>query len=101
MAKDKQRIVYNEKLIQAIKKYILEDENKEEVVNELKRYKSEFRYCLGYNWYAYGNILPYYSQIRDFYKENGIEASEDNSVLQKHFEKHIQRAIDEILKENS
>lgn len=94
------RTVYNRKLVEAIKKYILEDENEEEVVNELKRYKKEFREFIGYNWYAYGNILPYYSQIRDFYEKNGIEACERNDVLQKHFEKHVGRAIDEILEEH-
>ena len=95
-----ERTVYNDKLVKAIKEYILADEDKDEIVNELKRYKREFREFIGYNWYAYGNILPYYSQIRGFYKEHGIEAYEDNYLLQKHFEKHIQRAIDEILEEN-
>ena len=94
------RTVYNDNLVKAIKKYILEDENEEEVVNELRRYKKEFFSCIGYNWYAYGNILPYYSQIRDFYEKNGVEAYEDNYLLQKHFEKHVGRAIDEILAEH-
>lgn len=95
-----ERTVYNDTLVEAIKKYILEDEDKEEIINELRRYKKEFREFIGYNWYAYGNILPYYEQIREFYKENGLTPSEDDSILQKHFEKHIQRAIDEILEEN-
>ena len=95
-----ERMVYNDSLVKAIKEYILADENEAEIVNELRRYKREFFFCIGYNWYAYGNILPYYSQIRDFYEEHGIEASKDDSVLQKHFEKHIQRAIDEILAEH-
>lgn len=95
-----ERTVYIRGLVEAIKKYILEDEDKAEIVKELKRYKTEFRNCIGYNWYAYGNILPYYSQIRDFYKENGVEACKRDDVLQKHFEKHIERAIDEIFEEN-
>lgn len=95
-----ERMVYNDSLVQAIKDYILDGEDRAEIVHELKRYKTEFRNCRGYNWYAYGNILPYYSQIRSFYEANGLIPSEDNSLLQEHFEKHIQRAIDEILVEN-
>ena len=94
------RTVYTDSLVKAIKVYIFEDVDKEETVNELKRYKREFRDCIGYNWYAYGNILPYYYQIREFYVNNGLTPSEDNAILQRHFEKHIQRAIDEILEEN-
>lgn len=87
-------------LVKAIKDYILEDENKEEVINELRRYKREFPSVLDYNWYKYGNILPYYSQIAEFYRKNGLVPSENNEMLQKHFEGHIRIAIDEILLEN-
>lgn len=88
------------KLVTAIKSYILENvDNTEEVFNELKRYKREFYREKDYNWYKYGNILPYYSQIRDFYLEHGIPVSESNSVLQEHFEYHIGKAIDSILSE--
>jgi hypothetical protein len=68
-------------LVDAIAKYILEDENKEEVIAELKRYKREFRLEPDYNWYRYGNILPYYSQIRDFYKEHGFTGNPNDVLL--------------------
>ena len=94
------RMRTNEKLVTAIKDYILEDEeNPEEVKNELKRYKKEFHNEKDYNWYKYGNILPYYSQIRDFYEKNGIEVPDSDSVLQEHFEYHVGKAIDSILSE--
>ena len=93
------RIKTDEKLLTAIKDYILEDENKDEVISELKRYKKEFYLEKDYNWYKYGNILPYYSQIRDFYKEHGITVPESDSVLQEHFEYHVGKAIDSILSE--
>lgn len=93
------RMRNDKKLLTAIKSYILEDENKEEVINELRRYKKEFSFEKDYNWYKYGNILPYYSQIRDFYEENGIPVPESNSVLQEHFEYHVGKAIDSILSE--
>ena len=94
------RIRTDKKLLTAIKDYILEDEeNPEEVKNELKRYKREFHKEKDYNWYKYGNILPYYSQIRDFYLEHGIPVPESDSVLQEHFEYHVGKAIDSILSE--
>ena len=86
--------------VDAIAKYILEDENKEEVIAELKRYKREFRSIPDYNWYRYGNILPYYSQIRDFYKDNGFTCNDDNEMLCRDFCYHVGRAIDKILEEN-
>lgn len=93
------RMRTNEKLLTAIKDYILEDENKDEVLSELKHYRKEFSFEKDYNWYKYGNILPYYSQIRDFYEKNGIPLPESNSVLQEHFEYHVGKAIDSILSE--
>ena len=94
------RIRTDKKLLTAIKSYILEDEeNPEEVKNELRRYKKEFHFEKDYNWYKYGNILPYYSQIRDFYKEHEIPVPESDSVLQEHFEYHVGKAIDYILSE--
>ena len=93
------RMRTDEKLLTAIKDYILEDENKDEVISELKRYKKEFHFEKDYNWYKYGNILPYYSQIKDFYEKNGITVPESDSVLQEHFEYHVGKAIDSILSE--
>lgn len=93
------RIRTDKKLLTAIKDYILEEENPEEVKNELKRYKTAFHKEKDYNWYKYGNILPYYSQIRDFYEKNGIPVPESDSILQEHFEYHVGKAIDSILSE--
>ena len=86
--------------VDAIAKYILEDEDKEEVIAELRRYKREFRSIPDYNWYRYGNILPYYSQIREFYKDNGFACNDDNELLCTDFCYHVGRAIDKILEEN-
>lgn len=91
---------YNKTLVNAIKDYILVDENKEEVISELKRYKKEFNSETDYNWYSYGNILPYYYQIREFYKKNEVEVSDDDCIMCEHFKRHVGKAIDEILAEN-
>ena len=89
----------NNALVKAIKKYILSDVNREEIINELSRYKKEFSSVLDYNWYMYGNILPYYSDIREFYTKNGFTLGDDNDELLHHFRFHIRYAIDEILAE--
>ena len=91
----------NNALVKAIKKYILSDVNREEIINELSRYKKEFSSVLDYNWYMYGNILPYYSDIREFYNTNGFTLSDDddNDGLLHHFRFHLRYAIDEILAE--
>lgn len=90
----------NNKLVKSIADYILKDENKEEVIAELRRYKKEFPMVKDYNWYMYGNILPYYSQIRDFYLKNDYVPSEDNEIMLEHFKLHLRKAIDLILEEN-
>ena len=90
----------NNELVKAIKAYILEDVDREETLNELRRYRNAFPSETDYNWYRYGNILPYYSQIRDLYREIGIVPPEDCAELQEHFERHVRTAIDELLEEN-
>ena len=87
-------------LVDAIADYILEDVDLEGTVNELRRYKREFFSEPDYNYYRYGNILPYYSQIRDFYIEHGFPCNDDNELLCEDFCYHVGKAIDKILKEN-
>lgn len=91
------RARYNKTLVDAIKAYILDGENLEDIKHELKRYKTEFKAEPDYNWYRYGNILPYYSQIRDFYSSLNIPCSDDNEIMCNNFCKHVGRAIDLIL----
>ena len=87
-------------MVEAIKNYIIEDVDKEKTVNELKRYKREFKFFMDYNWYSYGNILPYYYQIRDFYEENNCKAHKDNEIMLAEFKTYIREAIDKIIEEN-
>ena len=93
------RMRIDKQLLTAVKDYILEDENKDEVISELKRYRKKYSREKDYNWYKYGNILPYYSQIRNFYMEHGILVPDSDNVLQEHFEYHVGKAIDSILSE--
>ena len=87
------------KLVLAVKDYILDDENREEIVSELKRYKKEFPSEPDYNYYRYGNILPYYSQIREFITNLGLKCAEDNERMCISFCYAVGKAIDLILEE--
>lgn len=93
-----------QKLVKAIKDYILDSADEQErqsTIHELKRYKENFRREPDYNWYNYGNILPYYYQIRDFYKKNGIkQCSKNDDRLLADFKYNLRIAIDEIIREN-
>lgn len=87
-------------LVKALEDYILRDEDKKETMDNLRRYRREFFNFPEYNWYRYGNILPYYSQIRDFFRGCGIVPPEDNERLEKVFFPCLRQAIDNILEAN-
>jgi len=38
-------------------------------LEDIKRYKEDFRYEIDYNIYSYGNIRIYYDDIRDLYRD--------------------------------
>ncbi len=85
-----------------IKNYILEGvegEDRAELISELKRYKKEFPNKPDYNYYRYGNILPYYSQIRSFLTEHGFNPPKDDIKMCERFCFYVGLAIDSILKE--
>lgn len=92
----------DDKLKDRIKDFFLNNwiDSREEAVKELKHYKYSFPKERGYNLYAYGNICPCYSQIKRFCCEAGFSIKTlSDKTLQYIFEKHIEKAIDEILKE--
>jgi hypothetical protein len=88
------------KLVKAIVDYILDGEDKASMVNELRRYKKDFPYESDYNYYKDGNILPYYSQIREFYEKNGVKVSKNDRLMEKEFCLNVGKAIDAILEES-
>lgn len=85
------------RIIEGIMDYIMDIDNVAEIVHELERYRKEFRSETDYNWYSYGNILPYYYQIEEFYKECGVPCPSDTEEMLIDFKKHIRIAIDCIL----
>lgn len=88
-----------ERLVNAIKDYILDCDDVEMTVSELRRYRKEFRHVPDYNWYRYGNILPYYSQMREFLEKEGFSCPEDNEEMCRAFCRATGKAIDLILNE--
>lgn len=84
-------------LVNGIKDYILDCDNIKECLSELRRYRKDFFGVPDYNYYRYGNILPYYSDMRDFILSLGLECTEDNEEMCKVFCKACGKAIDEIL----
>lgn len=84
------------KIVKAIIKYIFDDEDFKQVVSGLERYRNEFSREPDYNYYSYGNILPYYSQIRTFYEKNGFKTPSDDNMLLDHFKAHVRKAIDAV-----
>lgn len=85
------------KLIEGIMDYIMDIDRVDEIVHELMRYRNSFPHETDYNWYSYGNILPYYYQIAEFYKECGHEWVGDTESMLQDFKKHIRVAIDCLL----
>ena len=76
-------------------------ESVEECVSELRRYREEFPRETDYNYYMYGNIRPYYSQIFSFYEENGYKDPWRRSCnwISNKFQWDVRIAINRILKE--
>lgn len=52
---------------------------KELGIEEVKRYKDEFKHETDYNIAQYGNLLIYYADIREFYKNAGYKSIEKMS----------------------
>lgn len=89
--------MYSRTFIKAVADYILKDEDRAEVEKELRRYKAEFYREPDYNYYMYGNILPYYENIRKFMEEYGMNPCEDNGRMCTTFKIYVGKAIDFIL----
>lgn len=89
----------NKKAVEILKELLLDSigDNREEAVKELARYKKHFACILDYNVYAYGNILPYYSQIREFFEKQGVEYPSDTEKLDRMFKVYVREAVDSIL----
>lgn len=45
-------------------------------IDEVKRYYNAFKYESDYNIAQYGNVLVYYSQIYDFYRNCGYKSTD-------------------------
>lgn len=59
-----------EKVLISIEQQLLSiHDSKEDSIKEIKRYYKEFPREIDYNLYQYGNLLIYYYQIKELYKD--------------------------------
>ena len=68
----------NSKLNKALKG--IEADLLELSIDEIKRYYNVFKYEADYNIAQYGNLLVYYSDIYDFYKNCGYKSTDKMST---------------------
>lgn len=90
-------------LIEELKTELIEcmGSNKDEALNELVRYKKEFYFIEDYNIYNYGNIRPYYYQIREFFEACKMRVSKNDDIMLARYKYYIRQAVNELLKENN
>lgn len=70
-------------------------ETRDDAINELRRYKREFIRELDYNYYAYGNLLIYYTDINKLFKDAWYNRLYGNEELR--YKTLVWKAIDDIL----
>lgn len=58
----------------------IEDDLLEIGLDEVKRYYNEFKKEVDYNLAQYGNLLIYYNQIYDFYRNCGYKSTDKMST---------------------
>lgn len=74
----------------------------ETALHNIRRYVETFPHAMGYNVYAYGNMRVNYSDLRIFYRDNGVDTSAWNDdALQAHYERLIEIAVAEMQKEGT
>lgn len=90
-------------LIKELKLELIENmgSTKVEALHELARYKKEFYFIDDYNIYTYGNIRPYYSQIREFFASCKMKVSKNDDVMLARYKYYIRQAVNELLRENN
>lgn len=90
-------------LINELKTELLEcfSDDKKESLNEIVRYVNEFYLETDFNIYMYGNIRPYYYQIRAFFDACKMKVSKNDDVMLARYKYYIRQAVNEILKENN
>lgn len=76
-------------------------DDKNESLNEIKRYVTEFYSETDFNIYMYGNIRSYYYQIRAFFDSCKMKVSKNDDVMLNRYKYYIRQAVNEILKENN
>ena len=71
-------------------------------IDEIKRYYNEFKFEPDYNIAQYGNLLIYYYDIREFYKNSGYKSFEkmSDSKVWEIYKRQVGYVARKILREN-
>lgn len=88
------------KHLEMIKEQLLSMCNtEEESLSEIKRYADHFPKEPDFNIVQYGNLLVYYDQIHDFYRDCGYEFAKDknNDEIWEMYKKHVGLAANQLL----
>lgn len=70
-------------------------------IEDVKRYYNEFNNELDYNIVQYGNLLIYYDDIRELYKNNNYKYAETmtNEQIWQTYKMHVRKVV-KIIMEN-
>lgn len=73
---------------------------KEESLSEIKRYMENFPHEPDFNIVQYGNLLVYYNQIREFYRDCGCKSIENKSddYVWETYKKNVGHVADQLIK---
>lgn len=75
---------------------------KEFGIEEIKHYYNEFKYEVDYNIAQYGNMLIYYYDIKEFYKNAGYKSIEkmSDSKVWEIYKRQVGYVAEKMLSEN-
>lgn len=74
-------------------------DSKEDSINEIKRYYKEFPKEKDYNLYQYGNLLIYYYQIKELYKDYKSLQKVSVYKLEEIYKRQVGYVVRQLLKE--
>lgn len=79
-------------------KYENYDEGYSGLLREIKRYYADFKRELDYNYAQYGNLLIYYTEVRELYKKCGYSARSIDKLTDDQIWRYYLAAVGEVIR---
>lgn len=76
----------------------IEKQVRELGLDEVKHYYDAFPECEDYNIAQYGNLLIYYNDIHELYKNAGYKTKFSDSQVWEHYKKQVGYAVRQLIK---